>query len=167
MRQAAIFGLIVAFAISGCNRPDSSRQELPETRKADSTPPAPAGTRKAEELVWARTKAEAFLRALIPNPAASSELLADMTGGTLKKQWYVGGNSDNNTSFVHIIGAVGGPDGVSAWEINSERIAPDKDEALFQGLLKAPKESKRFTLAITKEADGKWRVSGLSVERAP
>jgi hypothetical protein len=153
MRQVARVGLVVAACLIGCDR-------------AEPRPQAPIETRKAEELAWAREKAEAFLRTLIINPE-DTDTLSWITGGNLDKDWWKGADGkENKTHYVKVLNKVGGPDGATGWEIKSEAIAPDKDETLFRGVVMGQKRSTGFTLAVGKEADGKWRVTAFSVEQA-
>jgi hypothetical protein len=48
--------------------------------------------------------------------------------------------------------------------IDKEEIAPTKDEAIFRGTLSGPRRNTPFTLVVTRETDGKWRVNNLVVE---
>ena len=114
---------------------------------------ADVGKKKTAELKWAKGVAKDFLKAAFKGQLEQAESLID---SSLKKSFAKEGEKRlrewlNNSIAIR---------GFRAPVFQSEKIAPDQDEASFQGRFEDKEKSFGFSLRVVKDKEsGKWRVS--------
>jgi len=114
---------------------------------------ADVSEKKAAELKWAKGVAVDFLDAAFNGHLEQAESLIDSSlkasfareGEKRLREWL------NNSIAIR---------GFRAPVFQSETIAPDQDEASFQGTFQGNEKSFSFSLRVVKDKEsGKWRVS--------
>lgn len=108
--------------------------------------------KKTAELKWAKGVASDFLAAAFDGQLEQAEALID---SSLKKSFAKEGESRmrewlNNNIAIR---------GFRAPKITAEEIAPDQDEASFQGTFQGKEKDYQYSLRVVKDKESsKWRV---------
>jgi hypothetical protein len=110
------------------------------------------GSKKQEDLKWAKGVATDFLAAM---RAGEVEEAATLMTAEYRKSFRVPDRPLPN--WVYGVRDAGLAKGHT---IKDEQIAPDQDEATFKGLLQGEKREAAFSLRVVREkAGGRWRVA--------
>jgi hypothetical protein len=136
LRSIVCFGLVLAYGSATVGQ---------STDKAD---------RKQEELKWSKGVVLDFLVAAVKGEDEQAALLlSEDLRKALEK------TGEPGPTFVHTRFS---NNRIRSWQFLAEEIAPDQDEASFQGMFSGEQGEAAFSLRVVKvKESGKWRVQLL------